>query len=800
MVFKFLFKRAYLYCNVDRFSVVPKSLSSCVVKRNKLLDIISTMPKEKTHVAAMQIQRQAKKNKKTKYPPVRAKMQILGSGANGAPRSLYISTDQTSYQFNCGEGCQRLANEHKMKLSKLSHIFITHSSWDNMGGLPGMALTLQEMGIPQLSIYGPKSLGNLFSTMGRFVILKHLDITSFDATEKDAFFIDDAMKIDYVPIVGTNNSSNDELTNNNGETGNSPKRVKRDASPASTLPNIAISYICRLHPKPGTLLLEKCVEEGVPPGPLYGQLKAGKDVTLECGKLIRAESVCSPSDPGPIFLVIDCPDESFLENLTINPKINQFRVSTVENGLETPEVVVHFTPNELIKNPQYDEWIKGFPESTCHIMMGTPDEGHQRDLGSIAVHRIQQKLHLLDESIFPLLAKDLPHEDEMPQMMQTSKIVEAKTLLTYNLRPSRGLVYDHVLNVNPKLFEEETMAVSGFPEILKEMKSTIEEKETGLEYPKVIFFGTGSAIPNKTRNTSAILVEVRENKFIVLDCGEGTYGQMVRFFGEKKCRHVLSNLAGVYISHMHADHHIGLIGLLLARQSALQQNNNPADALLLIAPQQMNNWLHSYDFKYEPITSLFTMISPEKLSESEYDQVCFQRVLNAFDLKSMVTTRVEHCKNAFGISLTTLDDFKLTYSGDTMPCENLLKIGHGSHLLIHEATMEDGMEQEAKEKTHSTMSQAIQAGRLMEAEFTLLTHFSQRYSRIPLFNNKLEVNVGVAFDNMVVTPCRLDRLPRFIEPLKLMFVEHYEEMEMKLSKRKLKQERLKLELENNLNL
>ena len=40
-----------------------------------------------------------------------------------------------------------------------------------------------------------------------------------------------------------------------------------------------------------------------------------------------------------------------------------------------------------------------------------------------------------------------------------------------------------------------------------------------------------------------------------------------------------------------------------------------------------------------------------------------------------------------------------------MPCENLLKIGHGSHLLIHEATMEDGMEQEAKEKTHSTMSQ-----------------------------------------------------------------------------------------------
>lgn len=88
----------------------------------------------------------------------------------------------------------------------------------------------------------------------------------------------------------------------------------------------------------------------------------------------------------------------------------------------------------------------------------------------------------------------------------------------------------------------------------------------------------------------------------------------------------------------------------------------------------------------------------------------------------------------------------------------------------------------------------------MKAEFTLLTHFSQRYSRIPLFNNNLAINVGVAFDNMVVTPCQLNRLPRFIEPLKLMFADHYEEMEMKLSKRKLKQKRLKLEQESSQNL
>ena len=88
----------------------------------------------------------------------------------------------------------------------------------------------------------------------------------------------------------------------------------------------------------------------------------------------------------------------------------------------------------------------------------------------------------------------------------------------------------------------------------------------------------------------------------------------------------------------------------------------------------------------------------------------------------------------------------------------------------------------------------------MKAKFTLLTHFSQRYSRIPLFNNQLEVNVGVAFDNMVVTPDRLHLLPHFIEPLKLMFADHYEEMEIKVSKRKMRQERLKEEQETTQNL
>ena len=109
--------------------------------------------------------------------------------------------------------------------------------------------------------------------------------------------------------------------------------------------NAAISYVCRLHPKQGALLLEKCVEEGVPAGPFYGQLKAGKDVTLPCGKIVLADSVRTPDDPGPVFLIVDCPDESFLDNFIANEKLNKYRGS---DSSETPEVVVHFTPIQVI--------------------------------------------------------------------------------------------------------------------------------------------------------------------------------------------------------------------------------------------------------------------------------------------------------------------------------------------------------------------------------------------------------------------------------------------------------------------
>lgn len=92
-----------------------------------------------------------------------------------------------------------------------------------------------------------------------------------------------------------------------------------------------------------------------------------------------------------------------------------------------------------------------------------------------------------------------------------------------------------------------------------------------------------------------------ENSNILIDCGEGTYGQLIRFFGHDKSNKILANIHAVYISHLHADHHIGLIGLLQGRKQAINDLNLKREPVILFAPNQISSWLRFYDLCFEDI-------------------------------------------------------------------------------------------------------------------------------------------------------------------------------------------------------
>ncbi|XP_045476586.1 ribonuclease Z, mitochondrial isoform X2 [Harmonia axyridis] len=800
------------------------------------------MPKNPKHLKEIQKQRLKSKEKSTKYVPGKVTLQVLGTGAKGAPRSLYIFSDQTRYLFNCGEGTQRLAHELKLKLSKLEHIFVTRPVWKNIGGLPGITLTMQDVGVPNVSIHGPPGMLEMFDAAKKFVVLKNLKISVNESKSMDTFE-DNVLKIKYLevhrdPEVSTNvNIRNGQIIEdkeisaidesfNEIDDGSICRRERRSRSISTSLEDensnsssdssmsstsdkyknlgdetrekgSVMCYICRLQEKPGALSLEKCVQLGVPPGPLLGKLKAGEEVVLENGRVIKPEEVCEPNDLGPIFIVVDCPSKEYITSLVNNEEMKNYQ-KFAKNDDEVAFLVVHFTPKEIMEDPRYEAWMNMFLPSTKHLIINETNTC----MGSASVHRIQHKLNMVHKDIFPLLGDDGTESDELEMESNVkngvNKIynrIQANTLTAIHLRPRRGLDKSEELKLKPKEYREETLALDGVPAALQDLNVRIQSCRDDIvpkEYPRVLFLGTGSCIPNKTRNTSGILLESGKDQNILMDCGEGTYGQLVRFYGRSKCDEVLANIDAIYVSHIHADHHIGIIGVLQGRKAALRNLNREHKPLKLLAPVQLYPWLSFYDRYFEEIKTEFEFISNSQLLQTGYElnRDTYDELIETLNLENIKTCMVKHCPNAFGVAFTLADGFKLTYSGDTMPCEELVLLGLGSDLLIHEATMEDDLEHEAKIKQHSTTTQAIMVGKRMEAKNILLTHFSQRYAKLPIFNENFAENVGIAFDNMQVKMDDLRLLPYFNPVLKTMFLEHYDEMELKAVKRQLRLDKM----------
>jgi hypothetical protein len=84
---------------------------------NELREYMREMPKDNTLLVNQLRESRIKSAKKlasnNKFPSNVVQLHVLGNGSIGNPRALYVSTDRNSYLFNCGEGTQRLAHEHK---------------------------------------------------------------------------------------------------------------------------------------------------------------------------------------------------------------------------------------------------------------------------------------------------------------------------------------------------------------------------------------------------------------------------------------------------------------------------------------------------------------------------------------------------------------------------------------------------------------------------------------------------------------------------------------------------------------
>jgi ribonuclease Z len=267
--------------------------------------------------------------------------------------------------------------------------------------------------------------------------------------------------------------------------------------------------------------------------------------------------------------------------------------------------------------------------------------------------------------------------------------------------------------------------------------------------------GTSASRPTVERNVSSIAV-VREGETLLFDCGEGTQRQMMRYG-------VSFSLRDIFFTHFHADHLIGVVGLL--RTMALQGRSDP---LRLWGPRGASRTIRrAEEFGMDRLSFPLevTELEPgECVNRGDYEIAAFPA--DHRGARAVGYALVEHDrKGRFNPELArelgipegplwgeihrgrnvTLDDGRviepgvlvgptrpgrrIVITGDTRPSPATVEAARGADLLVHEATFGDEEAERAVETGHSTAREAAQVARDAGVGTLLLTHFSARYSR-----------------------------------------------------------------------
>lgn len=790
-------------------------MSKGVQSTKKLLDML----KPRLLAAEMLKRRVEEKSRDRNLILNNADLQILGNCTQATTPSLIVNSEGHTYLFNCGEGTQRLCYNNKIKLSNIEDVFITNVNWSSVAGVYGLALTLQDVGAPSICLHSLDGIEKIFDIADNNFITFNTGMKCITRNVRQGDCGDFGLHIEPIVINSDFKSNNSENIDEQDDESRFMKKFKLNPK--------LVAYFCSLPDLPGSLDPNKCRQLKVPVGPQLGILKSGKDVTLSDGRIIKSADVCGPKNTGLKFLVVDCPTEDQVDSLIENKVLRSYQ--TLNNDSKTPDMVIHLAPEFVVSSKKYNDWMRKFENNCKHLIISNKDS---KRVNFVECYRMQYLMNKIDNEMFhplylsqnfqeiaekeilesgdklreDIIAAEDGDRNEVTVMkgnldeIACDNIVRLDSMDKVVLRPQKSVeTIDPSIALN--VLYQEAQLDPHFEELLRDLKAKQSALPKSKEHePEVLFLGTGSALPSKLRNTSCILVNFKhpEDISIILDCGEDSYGQLYRYYGPNQIENVLRRLKLIYISHHHADHHIGLIKILEQRRRVT------SEPIPLLLPPNIDMLLKYHNENFLDISDSYEIFPTKLLSleTNNYDlrrasaeiikRDLFQR-LNNF-LCDLRIVPVQHCVNScavvmrFNINHPDMDTFTLSYSGDARPSARFAELGKGSDLLIHEATFDHRLMDDARLKRHSTSREAIQVGRDMSAKFTILTHFSQRLPKIPYITDDFDEKVGFAFDNLSIRcPSHFARFPIMIPVLVNVFKKSLAEVDMKFYKAELKQ-------------
>lgn len=274
---------------------------------------------------------------------------------------------------------------------------------------------------------------------------------------------------------------------------------------------------------------------------------------------------------------------------------------------------------------------------------------------------------------------------------------------------------------------------------------------------ELIFLGTSAGVPTRTRNVTAILLNLlhpTQSGLWLFDCGEGTQHQLLHTaFNPGK-------LDKIFISHLHGDHLFGLPGLLCSRSMS-----GIIQPLTIYGPQGIREFVETAlrisgswtDYPLEIVEIGAGEILDDGLRKVtayplEHPLECYgyrieehdkPGALNAQALKAAGVPPGPLFQELKAGKTITLEDGRqingadylaapvpgkaLAIFGDTGPCDAALDLAKGVDVMVHEATLDITMEAKANSRGHSSTRQAATLAREAGVGKLIITHVSSRY-------------------------------------------------------------------------
>ena len=268
----------------------------------------------------------------------------------------------------------------------------------------------------------------------------------------------------------------------------------------------------------------------------------------------------------------------------------------------------------------------------------------------------------------------------------------------------------------------------------------------------VVFYGTGGSVPTARRATACVLIRAGGRRILV-DCGEGAQRQMIRSTG-------LVQVDEILITHLHADHYLGLPGLL--KTYDLQDRRIP---LRIAGPAGLRGLFESlrrvfgkirYEVELSEMAPGDALPYPGDPFEMRAFEVQHRMPANGYAFVEQERPGRVDAEAARKLGVTDVRDFgrlqrgeavpgpdgevspdqvlgearpgrKVVITGDTSPCEMTRIAAHEAELLVHDGTFSDEEAGRAAETGHSTARQAAELAAAAGAKLLALVHISSRY-------------------------------------------------------------------------